>query len=192
MRFDQMLHRVLPYAPNVPVPLAINALRDASIEWCRGTLCHQRWFTLTPAASVIVPFGDGETLVRITAVKDRVVRPASALEEADGPVIVYDGQTPTGHQFLFNEPPAVDVMVRMALRPSEDAVSLSDSVYSEFAKDVADGAIAVLLTMPEVDWTNEGTGSYHRARFEDRMNTIAAKVTTAWAGAPVKIKPSFF
>lgn len=71
-----------------------------------------------------------------------------------------------------------NIDIRAALKPSRIATTLPQILYDDYMTEIASGALAKLLVMPNVPWAAPDRATYHAEQFEEgvrRASLIAAK-----------------
>lgn len=167
------LPEVVPYAPNVPNPIAINAIRNALIEFCEQTA----WDTYeclpqtgqagmsdyemdtpegTEVSRVMSVFYDGRPLVAMSEETIRRMNPRSDWRDQTGSPSAF--VTMDRHIVrLFPVPDtglANALKCIVALRPERTAIVCTDDLWRLWGDGIAKGAIYRLLTIPQQSWTN--------------------------------------
>lgn len=165
--FEAFLPDVMPFVPNVPEFAAINAIRDASIDFCQKTWYWQvdlPVMDLQAGKAVYELQTDPETrLVGLAMVyyKDILLIPKGQDELArlyrDTNWKTLEGEPRYYTQRSRNEitlvpTPIMDdpasLYVRVALAPTRDAQGIDTEVYEIFLESIAHGARAILYNTP--------------------------------------------
>lgn len=200
---DLFLPYVLPYAPGCTDTMAKQAVLSACIEFCARTLTVQHTGTDTVSEGVSdydVEEPPSLALVRILAVyfldqkltprsREMVVRGAAARGGSIPTVAVTLG-TPTE---WFNRDPALpqvsiyptpadtfaDALTIVAgYQPTRTATKVPDTLFDDFAEDIAAGAIARLLVMPGYQFSAPAAAKPFITQFSSAMSTAAALART--------------
>lgn len=166
--WDVFLPDVLVHVPDAPDPLARQALRRASRQFCRRTRAWQAWCAtvLGSPGQYAITLPSGSTVVRIERVTvDR--RPLSVVpftwneydpltysDDADVGVVSDDLDT------LVVTGPVIsgDVRTLLALMPTRAATGVSDFVAERYLEYIANGAAADLLRTTGADWYDPQKG----------------------------------
>lgn len=78
------------------------------------------------------------------------------------------------------------VEVRAAIQPSRTALEIDDSMFFQYGNDIANGAIASLLLLPNVEWSNQRESVAFSAKFIDRIHSIAAATSFGNGAGPTR------
>lgn len=181
--FEDLLHYVLPYVPSCPDQTAVFHLREATIEFCQKTTAWR-----SPQGDIVTAEGvteyefvldAGETVLKLLSValdgQDvNIVDPELGaqldLREATGPYAY--GMLDT---FRISPEPAPDLILSTfsALGPTPEAMKLPKQLVDRFARVLADGAKASLLSMASADWYKPVEAERCYDRFQSRISSIA-------------------
>lgn len=165
--FEEFLPDVMPFVPNVPEFAAINAIRDATIDFCQKTW---RWqVDLAPVDLVagnakyelLVPFDARVVGVASVYFKDILLIPKGQDELArlyrdtnwqtlEGEPRYYT-QRSKGTLQLVPTPTkndAASLYIRVALAPNREASEVESEIYELYADGIAHGARAILYNTP--------------------------------------------
>ena len=201
---DDFLPLILPRAPGCPEPIAFDANRQAAIEFCERTriwrdtdqfMADEFGYIMAPAQSVIHQIEearfDGH---RLTAV---------SVQDLNERYPDYDWTTQSGdqpkyitqiHPNTVKIVPAWDGMITMTiqLKPSNDAQELPDFIFDQYARTIADGALAEVLMIPGQPYTNPQGGAMYSQRFQQRLDSLQVQGLKGQQRAPIHTKASFF
>lgn len=200
---DELLHLVMPYAPECPEPLAIQALRDKATELCRRTRIWKQ------TISVAITSIDGTNLeppegARIFEVKAPTydglpltpVAPSWLDERNPG----WQAEEAAPARFMTQETPntvrvvpfvAGVLTVRLTLLPTKNASELPDFLVDEYASEIAYGAISEVLLTPAADFANPKLAAVFAQRFQSEMDRLSVAVAKGQQGARLRTKPRF-
>ena len=187
MRFEDMLSHVLPSVTGCPDQLAIDHLVKAARIFCAKTLVWN-YSTLaieSVAGQALYPLqlDDGQELVRLLGceVNGRLYETPGGLtgrrrqraQESDTCVLI------NALEFQLEPAPGVagdEIITDVAVKPTLTATEWPDEL-EESVSDIVHGAIASLCELPRVTWNDDKTALIQNARFADRINTVAFKVS---------------
>lgn len=204
MNLEDLAPFVLPSVPGCPDPTLLHHLRQAAIEFCGKTLVWQQ--ELDPIDSVSatdsypLPVPDGAKLVKllsftIDGTEAYVVTPEKgrrlAVQDSIRDVAWTDDRT----NVRINPVPGVDglqYVLKVALKPSQAATAIPDEVGEHYAQDIATGALASLLDLENVTWSDPVKASVRRTRFEARMNSVAAMVAKGFSRGAQQVRGHYF
>jgi len=181
--FTTWLPEVIPNAPGCPEVLAINAIRNASIEWCNATNWWQGDYGTTAITTAILPYSFvNATGVMVTQVLVATYNGAplavTSIEELDSKVVSW--RTATGQPTAIFQPthsvvdfyprPAgtdsYNIFMRVAYTPLRSATVIDATVREAYLEDIAAGALSRLLSMPGKPWTNEQAAASYDNTFK--------------------------
>lgn len=201
---SDFLPLVVPYLPGVSDPMAEQAVVSACIEFCGRSLLVQntsREDAVVGQADLDVEEPSMMALVKVLAVyhldlrltarsREMVERGSAARGDTITGVTVPTG-TPTE---WFNRDPAEPVVsvypppataasdaftIVAAHQPTRAATKVADTLYDDYAEDIAAGAIARLLLMPAQPFTAPALAKPYRDQF---LSAVSAATTLARVG----------
>lgn len=183
--FTTLYDEVLIDVPGVPQNVALNAIRNAAIEFCDRTLC---WVVdADPISSVagqsiyqFEPENGSEVAGVIQAYYNSVrIDPMTAdqlgNEYSRDP---WNEQTGVPRYYLIEQPDefvlvpipdeSVDsgIKMRVSLKPTRTASGMERWVIDKYFDTLAHGAKAMLCAMHKKPWTDPGQANFHTGRFE--------------------------
>ncbi|MGH2343382.1 hypothetical protein ACRC7T_18105 [Segnochrobactraceae bacterium EtOH-i3] len=88
-------------------------------------------------------------------------------------------------------PQAGTVRISMFLMPSNLAEALPEILYDHFAQDIAHGALASLMVMPNVGWSSPEVAAYYRSMFVRTLDRNFGFHARGQHRAPVRTTPRF-
>lgn len=172
MKYIDCLTHVLPYVAGCPEEIAINALRNAAIEFCKETQCHITGVSvvfdgatgpLPDMATQIVDIVDAEcaqATVKVLAINDPDVKTLGmgeyAIRMAD-PNSLTITPTPT-------VPIQVDLLAIVA--PGPDSTQMLDDLWRRHHKAIACGALYEIFEIPARVWSDPQLAVYYGQKFE--------------------------
>lgn len=201
---DELLPKVMPYAPNVPEPVALRHIRDAARKLCDRTRLWKTTERQTITADddeVASGLIDADVMEIVRARLDGVdLTPISPQDldadwpdweeaEAGGPSR-YITQVRPG-RFAIVPRNAGTLSVRLILKPSDDAVMLPDFLVTEYGTAIGWGALADLLKMPG-DFNNPALAVDFEQKFTNRLDTLATRAAKGQQRAPLRTTPRYF
>lgn len=179
MEYTKLLPLVLPMVRNVPKASAVNALRDAAIEFCAKTGV---WVVdLDP---VIIPAGSniGEIYVPEEAVISRVKRVTNVFG------VEIFGYSCTRNILTLDEtlPAEGTFIITAVLKPSALTNILDDAIAEEFGSGIANGATARLKAQSGTEWFDATGASAAMTLFQNDIASAKMDVIRKISG-PVRI-----
>lgn len=194
--FTQWLPEVMPLVTGCPEPLAITAIRNASIDFCCKTLWWQEdhgpvAMGVQPVAyEFVLPAGVDLAQIMSARLVDRGYPLAiTGIQELDNriwnwrattgePRAIY--QDHPGAVCVYPKPAGTDiyqVMFRLAFCPARDAFEVTEDLYDSYLTDIASGALSYLLAMENQPWANPGMAASHGSAFRSAL--VAGATETA-------------
>jgi len=196
---SQLYSRILPFVPGCPEPTVDQAVMDAVIEFADRT---QAIFTtstpvpLVDGRSTYYVFGDyglEPDLIRGVYVGPRELThatqsrlhdliPSWQTAESSEPT-VYTTFEESGSITVYPKPRNVNggaLTIVATWSPGLDATSFPDELGRRYFRDLAEGAKARLMMMPDRKWTNPQLGAICQGKFDSgisdaRIEAIHAK-----------------
>jgi len=175
------LTEVLPQVPACPDAVAMNAVRNALIEFCTQSLVWQETQDPVTVASGDFPYPlegvAGAKVVKVMSViVDGEAVPPTSVEILDASVTNWRSSVNSVVSAyylsspellaLFPLPSEPRVMqLRVAYAPSRAAQSTEEFLYQKYLEGVAAGALSRLMAMPAQPWSNPELSGYYRAIF---------------------------
>jgi hypothetical protein len=157
--------RIALQAPGAPTLIVRAALLDAIQEFCRRTRCWREAFSVEVDARE-------ELAYRVS-----LPRGVAAIE----PVEVKLGGHPVNkdvvrvtddEELTVIDNPSLHGTLEglLAVEPTDDADEIPNQIMREHREALVNGALARLLRMPRVDWSNPGLGEQRHAEFEHAID----------------------
>ena len=201
---DDFLPLILPRAPGCPEPIAFDAIRQAAIEFCERTriwrdtdqfMADEFGDIFAPAQSVIHQIEDARfeghrlTPVSVQDLNERYPGYDWTTQSGDQPKYITQI-----HPNTVKIVPAWEGMITMTilLKPSNDAQELPDFIFDQYARTIADGALAEILMIPGQPYTNPQGGAMYSQRFQQRLDSLQVQGLKGQQCAPIHTKASFF
>ena len=206
--YEVFLPNVIPYAPNVLDDQAIDAVRNACIDFCRETLflqCDMDPITVMAGANTYcIDVPKYNILGQLMAIyyQNRKLERKSQyeLEKMFTMNWQYERGTPQAYtQFNPND-------ITLALCPSEtvqnaitgrfsymplrDSTVVDSQLYERYLEDIVAGALAQLLDTPNQPYTDTAGAKGYAQRFRVGKQTARAYVTGGMNHAPMRIRYS--
>lgn len=196
--YTEFLAEVSPYAPDVSEPAALNAIRNACIDFCEKTtiwrasvsivvVAGQNTYTVpavadAEVASVLSAYYDGRQLVPTS---EDMLNALNYLEwrtaEGTPTAFVMDPAAGGRTLVLSRVPGTVDdgkiLSLRYALRPSRASESIGlDYVHDRWLETIAHGALARLYQTMGQPYYNPQVGAVYALQFAAGKGKAQAEV----------------
>lgn len=196
LAFDTIPSRILPYITGCPIPVVVNAVREAAIEFCErthawredlapidvvaGTYAYDLGVAAPATGEVIVPLVVKHNGVALSPEINVDIRTAYP----DDPDTV-NISVPLHYQFteqqtirlvpVPNESITGGLKIFAALRPLRSATGMDEAVLTKWGSIIEMGALYRLLVMPEKGWSNLKLGEHFGKRFVAACNIANAE-----------------
>jgi len=194
---DDLLSKVIPYAPNCPEPMAVEHLREAAINLCKATRCWREVESFTTTGDDIevmcVPPYASLFQMEWARFNDRVLEPVSAgpdiLTHEDGLPFSYTQRTPNS---IIIDPPAPGLLtLSMFLMPAPDATDLPEFMFDQFSTALGHGALSTLLLLPNQPFSNPQYAMMFEQKFQAVLDRNFAFNMQGQQRARKRTKPNF-
>lgn len=201
MSWSRFYPYVLPSVPTCPEPTADHHIRLAAIEFCDRT--HVWAETLDTidvdgSESYALNFDQEAELaslleVKVGADEFTVVNRRDALKAvAAGDSCRIAWTDNRQDLWLHPRPASGQLIVEVALKPSQAAEDFPDDVFAHHAEDISHGALARLHALPKQDWTDIGEADRQRALFERAIDSAGIHASTGYGTATLRVRAHFF
>lgn len=201
---DLLFPRIMPRARNCPAPVAEAGIRAAAIEFCERTRLwrFEDSFETSEASCDVVAVPYGAVLHEIESARFNGSRlePVS-ISWLDDEIGRWREMTASAASWITQvEPNTVRVVpaaegrldLSLILKPSNDASELPDWMIQSHAKELADGALAEILTIPGQPFYNPDLAIFHANRFRAELDRLFNANIKGQQRAPTRTKPHFF
>ena len=189
--------KVLPWTPGAFEGSVDDALRQACIDFCEETMCLQRTLdplrTRTGATSYDLELAPGESVafllsVSIDGTPADLIFPQQADEERESPA----AYTLDRATLVLAPAPTVGggrMTVKAALKPTQTADGVDDSVHEQYAQAIAAGAIALLCSQPGKPYSNPQMAATSGQVFANAKEETKQRVTAGHGRVRLRVKP---
>lgn len=204
---DELLPKVAEWARNVPDTLAIRHLAAASRAFCAASKMwseDDRFTVAAPSFEALVRMSDADVLEIETAFLDDLELTPVSRRDLDrtfpGWRTAVTTETSTARFVTQLEPntitlyPAQTGTLRLGLvmQTSSEAMAAPGWLIDQYGSDVARGAAATLLELPNTDWSNPDAGVRLGAKFDRARSTAARLGKSGQQKARIRTKGNFF
>lgn len=210
--YDILFPEVMVHAPNCPEPIAINAIRNACIDFAKGTLVLTE--ELDPiSVTANEPLVDIDTVAGYDV--ERLVgdlffegKRLSKKTTAELDAMYYQSwreftsPKPSGYvMYKANEVRLVPIPTesaagaitgRVALSPSRTSTRVREDLIAFDRQGIAAGAISKILMIPDQPYSNEAKAAVYERMFRAAIADGAADVRTSFVRAPMRVIPQRF
>lgn len=197
IQYSDLIDEVLPQLAADPSdPVTEQAIKRAVIEFCRESWIWQFFPDAQNVRSRVAEYdietpagADVVTMVDVSLNNVPLVPKSIAWLNANLPgwrtttaTVKHYTQIDTD-QVILAPLPAENVTngltMTVALQPSQTATSFPKWIANQYIYQIADGAIAKLMLMPNKPWTDLVNGQDHRTRFEQAFNDARESAVSA-------------
>lgn len=207
--FANFLPFVLPYAPSCPEPVAIQYIRQASIDFCQRT---RFWryvdeFDVNGDTTEILAVPSEASLFEIEKAWFQPTNESRWAElrrlpyaEIDQALLDEEPNTYTVpnviSQIDYNTVTLIPrtsgkLRISMFLAPSYEATHCQETLFSNYASTIADGALSEILMIPEQPYTNPNLAGFKAGLFNAECDRNFALNVKGQQRAPARTKASF-
>lgn len=176
---EELLPQVIPYAPGCADPTAIQHIRDAAVRFCERTRCwrHIDTFKTNNSHHQIMAVPSGAVLFEIEWAKfddrelEAKIPDVDTWHHQDQAYAYPRYITQVNPSCVSIEPHAEgELMISLFLKPSQETDMLPDFLVSHMARNIADGALATLLLLPNQPFTNPQMAMAFEAKFQASLD----------------------
>lgn len=206
--YTEFFPEVMPYFPGIPEPLAINAVRNAAIEFCDKT----DWLFYTPILQDLIA-GEDEYDLTLDVPTDTTVARVQAVWCNDLPVLpkseddlrrLYglDWRKQTGRPVYYTQytnntlvlapTPSVSssqaLAMTLVLRPTRDSTTCDDSLHDRWVETIAYGARMRLHEAAGHAYENPQLAEKYRVLFKNGINQAIVERTRGLARTNLRVR----
>lgn len=206
--YDNFLIEVMPYVRDVPEVVAIQAIRNACIQFCQETRFIQEnldamsgiselsKYDLVPndgtykiADVVEVWYGDSFLVPKSIEQLTQIYRSTNWNTLGGNPYYYF---RPSSQEIQLVPYPQVTetgkIRIRAALTPSRLSTGVRQEIYERFLEDIAYGARARLYNTPNQPYYDAKTSFQYLKRFNDVIADVRTQVNKGLTRASVQIE----
>jgi hypothetical protein len=206
--YDALLPEVLPYVPNCPEMSAVNAIRNAVIEFCTGSWYWQHDCYPIPAIAGLNEFEpDLPTQTKFVGVVDAFFggRPLKPNDEATlrnryanrdfrawqgTPAYWY--QTDPDKLLLVPTPDTeaakFSLDLRIAVAPTRVSTGADDALFERYAETIAAGAIARLKAVPGQPYSDQAGAQVALILFKKAIVEARSLIERNMTRGPLRVR----
>lgn len=208
--YEQFLDEVMPHVPGCPNAIAINAIRNAAIEFCEKSLVVQRDHELVSVVRNVADYDleapTGQVVAKIMRAwfqatplmpiaPDEVgsIRVYNARAEgADGPgdprYIIQKNDTTFSLYPVPKENKPLSIFMRVAMKPSRASTQVEDVLFEDYLETIAAGARARLMLMPGKPYTSPELALANKTLFDQGVNLARHRATMGNTRANIGVR----
>jgi hypothetical protein len=196
---------LIPLVPHVADPVAEQAVRDACIEFCEGSLIWQEGMdplsTIKGEAAYEL---DAPTGAKLTHIVD-LYYDSNRLEKMSRSEIsarfMRDWMTLEGtpSAYMMLNPNEVTLVLKpdksladaltgiLAFAPTRKSTQIIDYIYEDYAEQIARGAAAKLMIIPNQQWSDMKTALLYHKQFTSDISNARSHVNEGQVRAPISV-----
>ena len=195
--FTAFLPEVMPLVQGCADVVAVNAIRNACIEFCSESNIWQETQDPVVLAATDFPYTlegvSGAKVTRVLSLRINGVRvDPKTVDELDAKYTDWRSETsPTPAGYYQPDPnnlmlyPALEgsatAVFRVAYAPVRTGTGVEEYVYQDWLEEIAAGAVARLMSMPSQPYTNEAAAEGYRTMFERGITAAAIEANKSFA-----------
>lgn len=206
--FTAFYDEVLPDVPGAPQALALNAIRNAAIEFCLkskvwvvdhdplSAIAGQSVYEFEPPTGAVVSgvvsaWFDGRRMAPTTQAElsDEFANwrtmngtPTRYLQENAGEIILF----PIPASAL-----AGALTMKVSLKPSRASTTIDSWLFESYLEAIAHGAKWKLMIMPKKPWSDGATALYHKEMFDAAVDGARLAAFKGLGKAPLRSTARF-
>ncbi len=207
--FDNFLPFVLPYAPSCPEPLALQYIRQATIDYCQRTRSWRDVQDIDVAGEDVIAlpippqaflFEIEKAWFKIGITDHWYELKKTPYNQVDQRIYEYSATelaTPNLYsQADFNSliiaPKGIGVLrVSMFFAPSVTAEVCPEFLFGQYASTIADGALSAIMMLPEQPYSNPNLAALKAGLFNQACEANFAFNIRGQQRAPARARSSF-
>lgn len=199
LNIEDILPHVMPYAPGCAEPTAIQQIRDAAVRFCERTRCWRHIATLQtlaePGDIVVVPAGSMLFELEWISFNGKILQPRTPqvedyAQDSGAMEPEYVNQVNPGSLNLVPHA-AGELVVSMFLKPDASTLQLPDFLVTDFARNLADGALSTLLLIPNQPFTSPQMAAVFENKFQTVMDRNFAINMRGQQRSPKRTRANF-
>ena len=173
---DKWFPKIAPYLPGVPDSSIRLALAEAANDFCdrthlwradiepETTVAGEELLELSSEGEIVSVLSLAVNGVSVSQIDDRMVSPEN-LDVLGLPSVFWvEGDFEVRMYPIPDD--AYSVVGRVALRPPKTTTVVEDFLYTSYMEEIAHGALALLLSIPDKVWTNQPMATMYLGKFE--------------------------
>ena len=194
--YTQWLPYVQVNVPDCPKALIVEAIRQKVIEFCQRSLFLRQdldgFYTVANDNEYDIPTPVDTTIAQLLMLKvnKRELQPKTQddLEE-----IYQEWRDQSGEPsyfFLKNTNTAIlvpkpmgvyPVRILVALKPTQAAQGVDESIFEEYKDAIKHGALAYLMLMAEKTWSNPNMSAFYQSQFDAAVTDAQSRANKGYA-----------
>lgn len=188
--YSQWLSVILVDVPECPKALAIEAVRQKTIEFCAKSRFWRKeldgFYTIATNSEYEVTTPTDSTVADILKIKvnkqplepktqDDLESMYSEWREVNGCPQYFFLRDTSIIVFVPIPDTAYPVRLLVSLKPTQAAQGVDQIIFEEYKDAIKHGALAYLMQMAEKSWSNPNLSVFHDAKFNDAINRAKSR-----------------
>lgn len=206
VKWETFLNDVMPHLPGCETNIALHNIKRAAIEFCERSLYYRAETDLVDVAAgereidIDAPVTGTLVVKVINVFLDGKELTLKTVEQLDAEMP--DWRTSTGPAKHFTQlspasivlAPSPDsasttgLQMTVALAPTYESSGIERYIPQHFVEGIAGGAVARMLMMQKMPWSNPGLASAFGQRFENEIATATAVAAQAFGRAVLRTR----
>lgn len=210
--YDDFLSRVLPEVPGCAEITALQAIKDATIEFCEKSLIYQADHDPVSVAAKTADYDLDSPVADTRIIKIMKLwysgneLAASAPDQVSDPTLYnqqvgdYSTQYGTPRTFVQKDSETFSlfpiperqlsnaITMRVALAPLRSATSCADFLFEQFVEPIAAGAVSRLQMTPNKAYSNPKLAGYYQGQYMVGVNDARQKATRGFTRANLSVQ----
>lgn len=207
--YTSFYDEVLPDVPGCPQAVALNAIRNAAIEFCErskvwvidhdpiSAIANEPVYAFEPpngavVCGVVTAWFNG---VEIDPTTQRDLESEYRNWPSLPGVPLRYLQQNSAELILFPYPSgalANALTMKVALKPSRASTSIDAWLFEQYLEAIAHGAKWKLMAMPKKPWSDGATAMYHKTAFDSAIDGAVLSAAKAFGKAKLRTRSQFF
>lgn len=195
------------YVPDCPQALIVEAVRQSCIEFCQESRFWRKeldaFYTVaTDAEYELTPPTDSAIAdILVIKVNKEPVEPKtqddleaiySEWREQNGKPKYFFMRDKTNIVLVPIPDAAYPVRLLVALKPTQTAQGVDLIIFEEHKEAIKFGALAYLMMMPNVAWTDQQSSIFYKQQFEEKTNKAKVKAEQGFnLRKSFRVKPNY-
>lgn len=188
IKWEKYFSRVMPEVKGVPAPMAIQAIRDAAIEFCQKTWIWKQ----------DIPYEMEEGFREIFVSVPRGARLVSVIyllengrqKHLPENIMIKSQRSPVEAELPAEKDKEYEA--RVALKPSETSTEGPEFLYNDHAEAIAHGAKARLMYDLRKDWGQPELAGVHHQMFRQAIAQEKIRMQQGYSQKTSRVRPRRF
>lgn len=189
--FSALYDNILPYLPGVETGVVDLQIRKALREFFKRTTLWRETFAFAtvadqPLYQLLPATGTVHSIIGVTVNDTPIGVVTEEARPAPAQILAQEAATPTGwystYPSLISLLPkpsvghAITVEAVITLPLDSAVVTFPEEAFNQYGEELASGALAILMTMPNKPWTNEKASGIHAGKFVRTCISVRARL----------------